>query len=113
MFIHKVLDQPARQCWFIVVECSIYLGGQTVQRRQDPTVDLGPVYRVHISLFKDEPVYIGIERKELIGIIKRAEKFTLYFPDPVKIEFHAFPGGSVGDQVPAGGVGAELAYGLE
>ena len=46
-------------------------------------------------------------------MIEGTKEFPLNFADAFDIELHAFPGGSVGDQVPPGGIGAELGDGLK
>ena len=53
-------------------------------------------------------VYVGVECKELIGVVKGSEKFLLGFFDALCVEFKVFPWVGVGDDVPSDGVWAHF-----
>src|SRR5215204_4030281 len=69
VFIHEVLDQAAGLRRLIVVKSSLRLFNQGMQARQDPAVNLGPLFQRDISLPECKSIHVGIKGKELIRII--------------------------------------------
>ena len=51
-------------------------------------------------------IHIGIEGKESIGVIERAEELTADLIDSFGIEFEVLPRAGVGEHVPTNGIGA-------
>src|SRR3989337_2551527 len=113
MFIYKIFYQTASLCRLIIVHEFIYLFHKTIQTRQYPSVDLWSLCYRYIFFFKRKSIYIRIQSKKLIRIIKSTKKFTLYFFDTFTIKFQIIPGRSIGDEIPACSISSVCFNGLE
>jgi hypothetical protein len=60
-----------------------------------------------------EAVEIGVQREEVVGVVKRAEQLVPGFEDAAWCRISGCPRVGVGHHVPARGVGAVLGNGLE
>ena len=63
-------------CGFIIIKRFSHILHEGVEQRQNPTVNLRSIFNRHLRQFRIKSIYIGIESKESVGVIKCGEELS-------------------------------------
>ena len=77
LLVHEVLNSASGAGWLVVLVGIFNLNNEAVEERQYPAVDFGALLHRHLGLLVIEPIHIGVEGKERVGVVERAEEFAL------------------------------------
>ena len=113
IFADEILNGASRRRRVVVVECRRNVADQSVEQRDNPTVDFGTLGNGNLLLLAREAVDVGIEREERIGVVERAEEFATHLIDAIDIEFQIVPRLRVGNHIPACRIGTVAVEYLE
>src|SRR4030095_5544396 len=96
---NKILDGARCFGWFIVIVTFIRKFYERVQFRNYPAVYFRALLQRNFFLLKREAIYVCIQCKKCIRIIKRREKFSLSFFNSLLVEFKIVPRLRIGKHV--------------
>ena len=116
---HEGLDETAGGLDVVILIGGLDLPDERVQLGSDPAVDLGAGLAVlihidHVAVDLDHldavpggpPLDVRVQREEGVGVVQGAEELAAHFVHAVLVELEVVPRLSVGQHVPAEGVGA-------
>ena len=107
--VDESIYQSACTCGIVSVELSLHTLDESVQARENPTVDLWTLVECHLCCSGVETIHIGIERKETISVIQRAEELTTHLVDALGVELQIVPRFRVGHHIQTDGITTVLA----
>ena len=89
--IDKVRYGTAGTRRFIIGIVSVDLFDKRIEQRDNPTVDFGTLRYRYFRFCKGKSVDVGIEGKERIGVVERAEELAANLFYAVEVEFEVIP----------------------
>ncbi len=108
VILHEVGDSTSCLGGLICLIISSNLLNKRVQTAQNPFVDFRILCIVHCALCIVPTVHIGIESKETVCIVERAEELAAHLVHALGVELEVIPRTGVGEHIPAHRVGTVL-----
>ena len=92
VLVYELLNSTCCGCGIVVVKILGHILHKCVQHRDDPAVDLGTLSDRYLTLLTREAIYVGVESKERVGVVERAEELTTHLVNAILVEFEVIPG---------------------
>ena len=93
--VDKVAYRSGRFGRFVIVKSLFDSLYQSVERRENPSVDFRTFGDGYLSRFRIEAIDIGVKGEERVCVVERREELTGYFAHARRIEFQVVPGRGV------------------
>ena len=91
IIVHKTINQTACFRRVISIQFARNIRNQRFCFRNNPAVYFGTLCQSNLLGFNVKRIYISIECKKAIGVIKRTKKLSAHFVHTIGIEFEVIP----------------------
>ena len=107
MVIYKVLDGAGSPGRLVLIHLATVFCHKRVQLRDNPPIQFAAfLIRENLLLVNGPAIEIGIQRKEVVGIVECSEQLVARFNNTLKVELQVIPRRCIRHHIPAGGIGA-------